>query len=205
MIRSRGTKLLVKYFRSRLTHISDLPGIHGVPFIPWNGVEPVEGANNSGYCTHNSVLFPMWHRPYLALYEVGEGSRLLRVARLTIAQQIMHKMVQAIAEMFTNETQRDLYRRAALDFRIPYWDWSLPAPPGETYFPDVLWTPSVNQFGPNGVQSIRNPLYSYQFHPLDEAAMIWEPVSWGEFLARRRLTATSLNTGTRRREPPTPR
>lgn len=45
-------------------------GIHGVPFQPWNGVQPAPGASLSGYCTHSSVLFPTWHRPYLALYEV---------------------------------------------------------------------------------------------------------------------------------------
>lgn len=47
-----------------------LGGIHGVPFQPWNGVQPAPGASQSGYCTHSSVLFPTWHRPYLALYEV---------------------------------------------------------------------------------------------------------------------------------------
>lgn len=48
-----------------------LAGIHGVPFVPWNGVQASPGANQSGYCPHSSVLFPTWHRPYLALYEVG--------------------------------------------------------------------------------------------------------------------------------------
>ncbi|GAO18365.1 hypothetical protein UVI_02044090 [Ustilaginoidea virens] len=48
-----------------------IAGIHGVPFTTWNGVEPLPGANQSGYCTHSSVLFPMWHRPYLALFEVN--------------------------------------------------------------------------------------------------------------------------------------
>jgi hypothetical protein len=46
-------------------------GIHGVPFEPWSGVESVEGGNMSGYCMHSSVLFSTWHRPYLALFEVG--------------------------------------------------------------------------------------------------------------------------------------
>jgi hypothetical protein len=45
-------------------------GIHGVPFESWNGVGAAPGANQSGYCTHSSVLFPMWHRPYLVLFEV---------------------------------------------------------------------------------------------------------------------------------------
>lgn len=41
-----------------------------MPFTTWNGVEPLPGTERSGYCTHSSVLFPTWHRPYLALFEV---------------------------------------------------------------------------------------------------------------------------------------
>jgi len=43
--------------------------IHGYPNRPWDGVD---GAGSGvGFCMHSSVLFPLWHRPYLALYEVG--------------------------------------------------------------------------------------------------------------------------------------
>ena len=48
-------------------------GIHGRPFIAWDGVNPATpGAGDSatGYCTHGNTLFPTWHRPYLALFEV---------------------------------------------------------------------------------------------------------------------------------------
>ncbi|KAJ4153472.1 hypothetical protein LMH87_009957 [Akanthomyces muscarius] len=115
-------------------------GIHGVPFQPWNGVQPAPGSSQSGYCTHSSVLFPTWHRPYLALYE-----------------------------------------QAASRFRIPYWDWSLLAPAGETHLPDCFWSPVIMQYGPNGAQHIRNPLFSYAFHPLDEDAFIWNPLKkWNE-------------------------
>ncbi|PHH63361.1 hypothetical protein CDD81_6058 [Ophiocordyceps australis] len=141
-----------------------IAGIHGVPFQPWNGVEAVAGANRSGYCTHNSVLFPMWHRPYMALFE-----------------QRLFKMANAIAGMFGNETQRWQYQQAASDFRMPYWDWSRSAPKGQTHFPDVFWNAVIEQNGPNGVQKIRNPLYSYQFHPLDQDALIWKPIKeWNE-------------------------
>ncbi|KAM3437318.1 hypothetical protein MY4824_003859 [Beauveria thailandica] len=139
-------------------------GIHGVPFQPWNGVQPAPGASLSGYCTHSSVLFPTWHRPYLALYE-----------------QQMFKLANAIASLFANPTERNLYQQAASRFRIPYWDWSIPAPPGETHFPDCFWSPVILQYGPNGAQHIRNPLYSYVFHPLDEEAFIWNPLKhWNE-------------------------
>ena len=78
--------------------------------------------------------------------------------------------------MFTNATERSLYKQAASDFRIPYWDWASPAPEGQSHFPDVFWNSTMIQYGPNGVQVIRNPLYSYSFHPLDGDALIWPPV-----------------------------
>jgi len=43
-------------------------GVHGYPDVAWDGAT---GADYSvGYCTHASILFPTWHRPYIALYEV---------------------------------------------------------------------------------------------------------------------------------------
>ena len=45
-----------------------LLGIHGRPYRSWSGVKGVQA---SGYCTHSSILFPTWHRPYLALFEVS--------------------------------------------------------------------------------------------------------------------------------------
>ena len=43
-------------------------GIHGYPNLPWDGVTGNGGG--VGFCTHGSILFPVWHRPYLALFEV---------------------------------------------------------------------------------------------------------------------------------------
>jgi len=49
-------------------------GIHGLPFIVWDGAtgnKPFDPNSQwGGYCTHGSVLFPTWHRPYVMLYEV---------------------------------------------------------------------------------------------------------------------------------------
>jgi tyrosinase len=48
-------------------------GIHGLPYLQWEGsggTRPVQGSQWGGYCTHGNVLFPTWHRPYVALYEV---------------------------------------------------------------------------------------------------------------------------------------
>ena len=54
---------LISFFR--------LGGIHGMPYKAWDGVGGEDPAQEAGYCTHGSVLFPTWHRPYIALYEVS--------------------------------------------------------------------------------------------------------------------------------------
>lgn len=45
-----------------------IAGIHGRPYKPWDNV--TGNGNMAGYCTHSSILFLPWHRPYIALYEV---------------------------------------------------------------------------------------------------------------------------------------
>jgi len=60
-----------------LSHFS-ISGIHGLPYVQWEGAggtRPVQGSWG-GYCTHGSVLFPTWHRPYIALYEVLSFTKL---------------------------------------------------------------------------------------------------------------------------------
>lgn len=52
-------------------------GIHGRPYRPWGGVQGDNPAGWQGYCTHSSILFAPWHRPYLALFEVGVTSLIL--------------------------------------------------------------------------------------------------------------------------------
>lgn len=59
-------------------------GIHGYPEQPWDGApdpKPDPPGNPDdwppgqqpfgGYCHHNTIAFPTWHRPYMLLYEVG--------------------------------------------------------------------------------------------------------------------------------------
>ena len=47
--------------------LANLKGIHSYPCVGWDGVK----ACSSGYCAHNTVTFPTWHRPYMLLYEVS--------------------------------------------------------------------------------------------------------------------------------------
>jgi len=52
-----------------------IAGIHGLPYEPWNGAgeKPLDPETRwAGYCVHGSTLFPTWHRPYMALFEVRQ-------------------------------------------------------------------------------------------------------------------------------------
>ncbi|KAK3994198.1 common central domain of tyrosinase-domain-containing protein [Cladorrhinum sp. PSN332] len=72
-------------------------GIHGKPFV-------------SGYCTHSSILFASWHRPYLLLFE-----------------HIIYEWMQEEAKKFEGEEEECL--EAAKAWRLPYWDWALKKSP----------------------------------------------------------------------------
>jgi tyrosinase len=53
-----------------------------MPYKAWDGVEGLSDFGSfGGYCTHSSVLFLTWHRPYLALYEVMSLCRFETLAR----------------------------------------------------------------------------------------------------------------------------
>ena len=59
-----------KSSQSELTSFFQVGGIHGLPYVAWDSAGESDPAEDAGYCTHGSVLFPTWHRPYVALYEV---------------------------------------------------------------------------------------------------------------------------------------
>ncbi|TVY83497.1 Tyrosinase [Lachnellula suecica] len=134
-------------------------GIHGEPYIPWDNVQPVAGNEQNGYCHHVSILFPTWHRPYLALFE-----------------QVMYDLVQKIALYYPAGPVQDQYVAAGKNFRVPYWDWAAVPSDGKSILPDsVQGSPGVTVDGPAGTQTIANPLYTYQFKPLDPKAFIYGP------------------------------
>lgn len=52
-----------------------IAGIHGLPCESWPDPDnktdiPRVGNDFEGFCTHTSIIFLTWHRPYLALFEV---------------------------------------------------------------------------------------------------------------------------------------
>jgi len=127
---------------TELTSYFQVAGIHGLPFISWDGVNPAPGEGViNGYCTHSNTLFPTWHRPYLALIE-----------------QVIAGHAQTLAKTYPAAT-RATYQAAADNVRLPFWDWA--AIPQR--FPDVLTWPTVQITTPTGVKNVTNPLYNYKF------------------------------------------
>lgn len=120
-----------------------IAGIHGRPYIPYDGAGKA-GQRFGGYCTHSSILFPPWHRPYLALFE-----------------QALGKHVTDIANEYPSQ-DKARYVAAAKRFRIPYWDWAANAD-----LPDFIsLQETVTLNTPQGQKAMKNPLYSYTFNPV---------------------------------------
>ena len=127
------------------------------------------GNANNGYCMHSSILFPTWHRPYLALYE-----------------QVLSGLVNEIALQWPAGSARNKYSAAAANFRIPYWDWAAVPPDGESALPvSVGGSSTVTVSGPNGPQVIANPLFSYQFKATNSSDLPDSPVRYSLFQSRR--------------------
>lgn len=101
MSRPLVSPVLVHRMSTRIHHCTDvifkepfdndfswpaIGGIHGMPYVRWGDSGPADapgGDTFGGYCTHGSVLFPTWHRPYVALFEVNlldNPTRMPRVA-----------------------------------------------------------------------------------------------------------------------------
>nr|BBU25293.1 tyrosinase [Grifola frondosa] len=140
--------------QNEVTSAYQVGGIHGLPYTPWNGVNPAEDHRFPGYCTHGSVIFPTWHRPYVALIE-----------------QVLYEEAVHIAASYTDPKLKTKYGDAAKRFRQPYWDWAananIPAILNTMKFVSVISAPSGTR------TQISNPLLSYKFHPFDSTV-------WGE-------------------------
>ncbi|KAK2880013.1 hypothetical protein FQN49_000648 [Arthroderma sp. PD_2] len=120
-----------------------IASVHGLPFGPWDG--GMQSSRDQGYCLHDSTLFPLWHRPYLALHE-----------------EMIWTHAQKIAASYPQNV-RAKYVEAAKTLRIPYWDWA-----SNPEIPRSMTSPQINVNTPSGVKSIDNPLYQYKFDPSAE-------------------------------------
>ncbi|PGH12901.1 hypothetical protein AJ79_04001 [Helicocarpus griseus UAMH5409] len=117
-------------------------GIHGQPYIPWDEPElKGEDAQGKGYCTHNNVLFPIWHRPYLVLLE----------------QLLYESMINDIIPKFPKEKQATL-KEAADSWRLPFWDWAV-----NHRVPTLAKYPTTTIPTPSGKRErVENPLYQFK-------------------------------------------
>ena len=135
-----GLNKLQSTDQSERTSYYQMAGIHGRPFIPWDGVAITSGQGGA-YCPHSTNLFATWHRPYLALYE-----------------QALYDIVQDIARTFTGD-DADEYASAASTFRIPYWDWAASPPAGQSVLPPpVSGSPWIQLTLTNGTIVVRRSI-----------------------------------------------
>ncbi|KAG9032088.1 hypothetical protein FRB95_001949 [Tulasnella sp. JGI-2019a] len=118
-----------------------ISGIHGLPHEPWDGVNNPDP--RKGYCEHHTILFPTWHRPYMALYE-----------------QLLHDCALKIANEYTVDT--DLWQDAAYKLRAPYWDWAATPIPALS----IIALRNLMIVMKDGKeQRFPNPFLGYSFHP----------------------------------------
>ncbi|KAI8651642.1 Tyrosinase [Fusarium keratoplasticum] len=152
--------------QDRLLSYFQIAGIHGLPYKGWPENDPellklerqrTREDGFGGFCTHSSILFLTWHRPYLALFE-----SVLRDAMMHVAKQ------------FTAEEGQEKYVAAAEAFRMPFWDWArpdLPVFPAEASSSKVVQVKMPDSlrkeynFPAGKLVEIPNPLYSYKFQP----------------------------------------
>lgn len=137
-----------------------IAGIHGVPRQNWDNVGQCSSCRGTdGYCTHDSVLFPAWHRAYLALFE----------------QQFM-AVVNDLANSYP-DNRRAWMTGAASTMRFPYWDWAAHPQPGYPSLPRVMTDKYISVETPTGMQTIINPLFRHDFQsPKD---MVYTPfINW---------------------------
>ena len=102
---------------------TDFKGIHGLPYVNWPDPKnhediPRVGNDFEGFCTHSSILFLTWHRPYLSLFEVCESPKFNMVSNWF--QSALHGHVNAVARgIDPNHAEKQKYMDLAERFRIP--------------------------------------------------------------------------------------
>ncbi|KAJ5219622.1 hypothetical protein N7468_008826 [Penicillium chermesinum] len=118
-----------------------IAGIHGQPNVPWDETIEEAEAKGKGYCTHNNILFPIWHRAYLALYE-----------------QRISELAKEIVSGFDEEVRPE-WEEAAENWRLPFWDWGTQATVPNLSKSPIAIVPTADG---KGEQPIPNPLYQFR-------------------------------------------
>ncbi|KAM3503244.1 hypothetical protein MY10362_004325 [Beauveria mimosiformis] len=121
-----------------------IAGIHGRPFTEYNNAGKMNTNGWRGYSTHGEILFIIWHRPFVALFE----QTLVKEAKILAAQY--------------PDNLRPIYQRAAEDLRAPYWDWALEPWLPSVVLPETIEVKAATKTG-TVAKKIDNPLYTYRF------------------------------------------
>ena len=166
--------------QTELLSFFQVSGIHGLPNVPWDGA--TDGQTNltsfewGGYCTHESVIFPTWHRPYVMLYEVCSKPFFLLYPShrwRSFYQQTLQKLAISIAATYTCHDKKD-WEQAACDLRQPFWDWGLNSTPPDEVI--TLTQVTITRYDGTKVK-VDNPLYHYKFHPIDPSFVVADDVA----------------------------
>ncbi|KPM45298.1 hypothetical protein AK830_g1254 [Neonectria ditissima] len=134
-------------------------GIHAYPLQPWDGAAPPPkdpttevpaGANPyGGYCEHNTIAFPTWHRPYMLLFE----------------KLVWTHMNDIIKEWNLDGPQKTEWKQAADTWRLPYWDWARKQSYNQQYsLPAVFLVDQVTIYPPDkpqGQTGVLNPFWGF--------------------------------------------
>ncbi|CZR60853.1 related to monophenol monooxygenase precursor (tyrosinase precursor) [Phialocephala subalpina] len=140
----------------------EIAGIHGRPYYSWNYAPQGNGAPTTGYCTHGSVLFLSWHRPYLALYE-----------------QVIASFAQDVVKTYPASMQAT-WQIAADQLRIPFWDWA-----SNYTLPDIAEQSTTQIMNSSGkYQTVNNPLYQYKFQNMPMNAQYFPTTDSDGWLAK---------------------
>jgi tyrosinase len=76
---------------------------------------------------------------------------------------VLTQCAQNVAKQYTGSNAA-IYQAAADKLRMPYWDWA-----SDPNMPDSVSLASTQINTPNGLTTVRNPLFSYRFkrYPLN--------------------------------------
>ncbi|PNY27459.1 Tyrosinase [Tolypocladium capitatum] len=121
-----------------------IAGIHGMPFIEWNGAGAKKTDGWEGYCPHGELIFMTWHRTYMALFE-----------------QELVKHAKTIAAEYP-ESHRAEYTKEAENLRLPFWDWGADQAVPPSTVPRKIKV-NVTDGHVLKVAEVDNPLATYRF------------------------------------------
>ncbi|CRG90099.1 hypothetical protein PISL3812_07140 [Talaromyces islandicus] len=135
-------------YKDKLSYFR-VAGIHSAPNVTWDEQEDPK-PNPGGYCVHNDITFPTWHRPYMLLYE----------------QRIYELMLEVIKEKVPTEHKKE-WSDAASQWRLPHWDFAKGVKTGNEWklgLPAICSSEPISikdPMNPKSTKTVPNPAYKF--------------------------------------------